>query len=118
MNKIIYSIDGKDNVGEYNTITDDITIFLNNMTNPEEHFNIFITELAATEWHEIGHRYDNKTRCTKWYCAMTDMVWKYLMHGQNKWWKSYNTKLQEIAKKSNKSHRVWKNQVKLDATLQ
>lgn len=107
-NKINISIKNSNREGSCGINTGNITIWVHNLHNPDDDFERFISHFIAVEFHEIGHRYDNISHCSDWYCVVCDMVWKYMNNGKKQWYKTYSKQIDAIAKHDNEQHKTWK----------
>ncbi len=103
---INYSIHGKKCSGRWYPRPYRISIFLNNIAkvhDPETDFDNFISELSASEFHELGHIYGFRRGCKKcnglncYYCQLTDCIAFYLKDGV--WHKGYSEYLKEFNKR-------------------
>jgi len=111
MVEITYSTKGKRCAGRWYPRPDRISIFLNNLSDPEDCFESFISEISALELHELGHIVGFRSGCKKcnglncYYCNLTDVIQYYLRDG--KWYEGYSLYLRNFARQHNKNKMSW-----------
>ena len=82
MNIINVSIKRSNREGSCGIKTGNITIWVHNLSNPEQDLSGFLCHLVSVEFHEMGHRYDGLDHCSEWYADMTDRLTDYFYeHG-------------------------------------
>ncbi len=120
--EIKYSIFGRKCSGRWYPRPDRISIFLNTIAkvhDPETDFDNFISEISASEFHELGHIYGFRRGCKKcnglncYYCQLTDFIAFYLKDGI--WYKGYSEHLKDFKLKSEFSQMSQCNKISINA---